>query len=48
MGDIEEIDNLKLSKYLVYHKIDNFDFYNGIKTLILNSSDFFNFYIHNS
>ena len=30
VGDIPEIDNLKLSKYLVYHKIDNLDFYNGI------------------
>jgi hypothetical protein len=30
LGDIPEIDNLKLSKYLVYHKIDNLDFYDGV------------------
>ena len=38
-GDISEIDNLKLSKYLVYHKIENLDFYDGVTKKIVNLPD---------
>lgn len=30
VSDIESIDKLKLSKFLIYHKIVNLEFYNGI------------------
>ena len=44
--DMIEIDNLKLSKYLVYHKIENLDYYNGmakIKANLKNESHLFKF-----
>lgn len=37
--DLVEIDNLKLSKYLVYHKIVNLNFYNGIIKKQVNLKD---------
>ena len=39
LGDILEIDNLKLSKYLVYHKIENLDFYDGVNRKKVNLPD---------
>jgi len=38
-GDITEIDNLKFSKYLVYHKIENLDFYDGVNKKKVNLPD---------
>jgi hypothetical protein len=37
--DLVEIDNLKSSKYLVYHKITNLNFYNGIIKKQVNLKD---------
>ena len=39
LEDMIEIDNLKLSKYLVYHKIENLDYYNGIAKKKVNLRD---------